>query len=97
MRPYRFEKCRKKQTTMVRNIVEQYFGLSHLHDNAQRARFTTIAKIKFDCLMLQAAYNIQRGLKIKKAYAFYGQWWVRWLNFRGMHLISALLLRIFLL
>jgi IS5 family transposase len=65
-----FEKERNKKISKVRYIVEQYFGLSHLHDNAQRARFTTIAKNKFDCWMRQAAYNIQRGLKIKKACAF---------------------------
>ena len=46
------------------NIVEQYFGLSHLHDGAYRARFTTIIKNKFDCWYRQAAYNIIRGLKI---------------------------------
>jgi hypothetical protein len=44
--------------------VEQYFGLSHLHDGAKRARFTNIAKSKFDGWYRQAAYNISRGLKI---------------------------------
>ena len=28
--------------------VEQYFGLSHLHDGAYRARFTTIVKNTWD-------------------------------------------------
>jgi hypothetical protein len=60
----------------VRYIVEQYFGISHLHDRAKRARFTTISKNKVDCWYRQvhpvkfenhltgAAFNIARGLKI---------------------------------
>ena len=60
----------------MRYIVEQYFGLSHLHDGAYRVRFVTIAKNIFDYWSRQvypvksyshlywAAYNIKRGLKI---------------------------------
>ena len=59
-----YEKERNKKISKVRYIVEQYFGLSHLHDGACRARFTTIIKNKFDCWYRQAAYNITRGLKI---------------------------------
>ena len=59
-----YEKERNKKISKVRYIVEQYFGLSHLHDRAKRARFTTITKNKFDCWYRQAAYNIARGLKI---------------------------------
>ncbi len=55
---------RNKKISKTRYIVEQYFGISHLHDNAKRARFTTIIKNKFDCWYRQAAYNITRGLKI---------------------------------
>lgn len=55
---------RNKELSKVRYIVEQYFGLSHLNDAANRARFTTIAKNKFDCWMRQAAYNISIGMKI---------------------------------
>lgn len=55
---------RNKQISKVRYIVEQYFGISHLHDGAKRARFTTIAKNKMDCWCRQAAFNITRGLKI---------------------------------
>ena len=58
------EKKRNKKISKVRYIVEQYFGISHLHDEAYRARFTTIAKNKFDCWYRQTAYNIARGLKI---------------------------------
>ena len=55
---------RNKQISKVRYIVEQYFGISHLHDGAKRARFTTIAKNKMDCWCRQAAFNIMRGLQI---------------------------------
>jgi IS5 family transposase len=59
-----YERKRNKKISKVRYIVEQYFGLSHLHDGAYRARFTTIAKNIFDGWCRQAAYNIKRGLKI---------------------------------
>ncbi|GAF67602.1 unnamed protein product [marine sediment metagenome] len=59
-----YEKERNKNISKVRYIVEQYFGISHLHDRAKRARFTTITKNKFDCWFRQTAYNISRGLKI---------------------------------
>ena len=59
-----YEIERNKKLSKVRYIVEQYFGLSHLHDGANRARFTDIAKNKFDGWYRQAAYNIARGLKI---------------------------------
>ena len=59
-----YEKERNKKISKVRYIVEQYFGISHLHDEAYRARFTTTAKNRFDCWYRQAAYNITRGLKI---------------------------------
>jgi IS5 family transposase len=59
-----YEIDRNKKISKIRYIVEQYFGLSHLYDDAKRARFTDIAKNKFDCWYRQAAYNISRGLKI---------------------------------
>jgi IS5 family transposase len=59
-----YEIERNKKISKVRYIVEQYFGLSHLHNNAKRARFTDIAKNKFDGWYRQAAFNIARGLKI---------------------------------
>ena len=61
-----YEKKRNKKISKVRYIVEQYFGLSHLHDEAKRARFPDIVKNKFDCWYRQTAYNISRGLKILK-------------------------------
>ncbi len=59
-----YETKRNKSLSKVRYIVEQYFGLSHLHDQAYRARFVTIAKNIFDCWCRQTAYNIKRGKKI---------------------------------
>ena len=59
-----FEIERNKKISKVRYIVEQYFGISHLHDKAKRARFPQISKNKFDCWYRQAAYNISKGLKI---------------------------------
>ena len=60
-----YEKDRNKKISQKFDIiVEQYFGLSHLHDGAKRARFTDITKNKFDGWYRQAAFNISRGLKI---------------------------------
>jgi IS5 family transposase len=59
-----YEIARNKKISKVRYIVEQYFGLSHLHDNGQRARFTTIAKNNIDIWFRQIAFNISRGMKI---------------------------------
>jgi IS5 family transposase len=62
----KYEKERNKRISKVRYIVEQYFGISHLHDKAKRARFTTIAKNNFDAWCRQAAYNIRKGLRVLK-------------------------------
>lgn len=59
-----FEKQRNKNISKTRYIVEQYFGISHLHDNGQKARFTTIAKNNIDIWLRQTAYNIRRGVKV---------------------------------
>lgn len=61
-----FEIERNKGISKIRYIVEQYFGLSHLHDEGQRARFVTIDKNNIDVWFRQVAFNIQRGLKIFK-------------------------------
>jgi hypothetical protein len=39
-----YEKERNKKLSKVRYIDKHYFGLSHLHDGAKRARFTDITK-----------------------------------------------------
>jgi IS5 family transposase len=55
---------RNKAIAKIRYIVEQYFGISHLHGRANRARFTTIIKNQFDGWFRQAAFNVTIGMKI---------------------------------
>ncbi len=68
---------RNKQISKKRYIVEQYFGLSHLHDglrlgeaeasaseSAYRARFTTIIKNTWDAMCRQMAFNMFRGSRL---------------------------------
>ena len=55
---------RNKKISKKRYIVEQYFGLSHLHDGAYRARFTTIVKNLWDTMCRQMAFNLFRGSKL---------------------------------
>jgi len=55
---------RNKKIAKKRYIVEQYFGLSHLHDGASRARFTTILKNIWDTMSRQMAFNLFRGSKL---------------------------------
>jgi IS5 family transposase len=59
-----YEKERNRKISKKRYIVEQYFGLSHLHDGAFRARFTTIVKNILDVMCRQLAFNLFRGSKI---------------------------------
>jgi IS5 family transposase len=59
-----YEKERNKQISKKRYIVEQYFGLSHLYNNAFRARFTRLAKNALDVLFRQMAFNLFRGGRI---------------------------------
>ena len=59
-----YEKQRNKKISKKRYIIEQYFGLSHLHDGAKRARFPTIIKNILDTMCRQAAFNIKRGTKL---------------------------------
>jgi len=61
------EKDRNKKISKKRYIVEQYFGLSHLHDGAYRARFTTTIKNIRDAMCRQMAFNITRGSKLLAA------------------------------
>ena len=55
---------RNRQISKKRYVVEQYFGLSHLHDGAYRARFTTIVKNIWDAMCRQMAFNIFRGSRL---------------------------------
>lgn len=59
-----FEIERNKRISKKRYIVEQYFGLSHLHDGAYRARFTTTVKNIWDTMCRQMAFNVFRGSKL---------------------------------
>lgn len=59
-----YEIERNKKIAKKRYIVEQYFGLSHLHDGAKRARFTTIVKNVVDAMFRQFAFNFNRGSKL---------------------------------
>ncbi len=60
-----YEKERNKKISKKRYIiVEQYFGLSHLHQGAYRARFTPIFKNAMDAFIRQMAFNLFRGSKI---------------------------------
>jgi transposase, IS5 family len=59
-----YEIERNKQISKKRYIVEQYFGISHLHTGAKRARFTTLIKNAIDAKIRQMAFNLFRGPKI---------------------------------
>ena len=61
-----FEKDRNKTISKVRYIVEQYFGILHLHNNAFRARFTRMIRNAIDALFRQMAFNLLRGSKVLK-------------------------------
>jgi IS5 family transposase len=59
-----YEKERNKGISKRRYIVEQYFGLSHLHSRAFRARFTRLIKNSIDGFFRQMAFNLFRGGRI---------------------------------
>jgi len=59
-----YEKERNKQISKTRYIAEQYFGLSHLHNKAFRARFTRMIKNSIDGFCRQMAFNLFRGGRI---------------------------------
>ena len=59
-----YEIERNKQISKKRYIVEQYFGLSHLYNNAFRAHFTRLIKNSIDAFFRQMAFNLFRGEKI---------------------------------
>ena len=61
-----YEKERNKAISKIRYIVEQYFGLSHLHNNAFRARFPKMLKNALDALFRQMAFNLSRATRILK-------------------------------
>jgi len=62
-----YEKKRNKEIAKKRYIVEQYFGLSHLHNNASRAKFPRLIKNAIDALFRQMAFNLLRGTRVVPA------------------------------
>ena len=62
-----YEKERNKKISKKRYIVEQYFGISHLHDDAFRARFPRLIKNAIDAMFRQMAFNLLRGTKVVPA------------------------------
>ena len=59
-----FEIKRNKAISKYRYIVEQYFGISHLHDRGNKARFPTMIKNTIDIMFRQFAFNLKKGSKI---------------------------------
>ena len=59
-----FEKEHNKAISKVPYIVEQYFGISHLHHHAHRARFTKLVKNALDALFRKFASNLFRETKV---------------------------------
>ena len=55
---------KNKKLSRKRYIVEQYFGVSHLHYGAFRARFPRMIKNALDNLFRQMAFNLFRGNQI---------------------------------
>ena len=55
---------RNKAISKHRYIVEQYFGISCLHDNGSRARFPQMFKNLMDLMIRQFAFNLRKGAKI---------------------------------
>jgi IS5 family transposase len=64
MKLTQYEKDRNKAISKIRYIVEQYFGISHLYNHADRARFTRLIKNAIDALFRQMAFNLLRGTKV---------------------------------
>ena len=62
-----YEIARNKSISKVRYIVEQYFGISHLHNNAFRARFPRLIKNSIDAMFRQMAFNLLRGIRVVPA------------------------------
>jgi len=54
---------RNKMISKVRYKIEQYFGVTALHQGAGRTRFTTLAKEGWDRLCHAIAFNIKRSCR----------------------------------
>jgi len=60
------EITRNKAISKFRYIVEQYFGISHLHDNGNRARFPKLMKNIIDIMFRQFAFNLRVTFRLRK-------------------------------
>jgi IS5 family transposase len=61
-----YEIERNKAISKIWYIVEQYFGLSHLHNHAYRARFNKLVKNAIEALFRQFAFDLMRATKVIK-------------------------------
>ena len=52
---------RNKMISKVRYKIEQYFGVTALHQGASRARFTTLAREGWDRMCQVIAFNMKRS------------------------------------
>jgi len=57
------EITRNKMISKVRYKIEQYFGVTALHQGASRARFTTFAKEGWDRICQAIAFNLKRSYR----------------------------------
>jgi len=55
---------RNKSISKYRYIVEQYFGISHLHNKGNIARFPKMITNIFDIMYRQFAFNLRKGAKL---------------------------------
>ncbi len=62
-----FEIERNKCISKFRYTVEQYFGISHLNDNGNKARLPKIMTNRNDIMFKQFAFNLKKGTKILEA------------------------------
>ena len=59
-----FEIERNKAISKYRYIIEQHFGISHMYDNGNMARFPKIMTNIIDIMFRQFAFNLKKGAKI---------------------------------
>ena len=57
-----FEIHRNKMISKVRYKIEQYFGPAALYYGTGKARFTTLVKEGWNCMLSAMAFNIKRTL-----------------------------------
>jgi len=55
------EITRNKMISKVRYKIEQYFGVTALHQGASRARFAALAKERWDRICRVMAFNMKRS------------------------------------